>query len=347
MTDIRWPKISIVIPSYNQGQFLEETILSVINQQYPELELFVIDGGSNDNSVEVIKKYESHITWWLSEKDRGQSDAINKGFSRATGEIITWLCSDDLYTPGTLKKVADYFSSQPDNVGLIYGGITTFKDGIDLRSNWGYQNPTVERYLAGMAFSQPAAFYKKKYVDRIGGRLKEELHYGMDFDLFCRLALVCDFVPVTDIFAKYRLHYQSKSVSQSERFMADWNKTFVNLCNNMGWTSLIEKLRATGIVDPSVFEWKYQFSFTPEKKIVEKIDTDKLVFYHLCYVLKDLYWNAHRPEARRLLAWLKKEYSVTRLKNEEKIPPIMKKLALPDPVLLVLKKLNRIKRRIL
>ena len=165
MTDIRWPKISIVIPSYNQGQFLEETILSVINQQYPELELFVIDGGSNDNSVEVIKKYESHITWWLSEKDRGQSDAINKGFSRATGEIITWLCSDDLYTPGTLKKVADYFSSQPDNVGLIYGGITTFKDGIDLRSNWGYQNPTVERYLAGMAFSQPAAFYKKKYVD--------------------------------------------------------------------------------------------------------------------------------------------------------------------------------------
>ena len=344
---MNFPKISIVIPSYNQGQFLEETILSVVNQQYPNLELFVVDGGSNDSSVDIIKRYESHITWWVSEKDNGQSDAINKGFAKATGEIISWLCSDDLYTPGTLHKVAAHFSKHDDRVGLIYGGITTFKDGVDLKTNWGYKNSSVERYLAGMAFSQPAAFYKKKYLDKIGGRVKDQLHYGMDFDLFSRLALVCDFAPVDDIFAKYRLHYQSKSVSQSDRFMADWNKTFVNLCNNLGWNSLNDKLRSTGVVDESVFDWHYQFSFTPDKKIIEKVDTGKLLFYHLCYVLKDLYWNAHRPEARRLLAWLKKNYSVTQLKNEEKIPPIMKKLALPDPVLLLLKKLNRIKRRIL
>ena len=231
---MNFPKISVVIPSYNQGQFLEETISSVINQQYPNLELFVVDGGSNDNTVDVIKKYEQHITWWVSEKDKGQSHAINKGFAKATGEIITWLCSDDLYTPGTLHKVADYFSNQGDNVGLVYGGITTFKDGVDLRNNWGYKDKSLERYLAGMAFSQPAAFYRKKYIDKVGGKLNEELHYGMDFDLFCRLALVCDFVPVTDIFARYRLHYQSKSVSQANLFMADWNKTFVNLCNNLG-----------------------------------------------------------------------------------------------------------------
>jgi glycosyltransferase involved in cell wall biosynthesis len=168
---MNYPKISVVIPSFNQGQFLEETITSVINQQYPDLELFVVDGASNDNSVDVIKKYEQHLAWWVSEKDKGQSDAINKGFARATGEIITWLCSDDLYTPGTLHKVAEYFSKQPGNIGLIYGGITTFKNGIDQRSNWGYQDKSVERYLAGMAFSQPAAFYRKKYLDQIGGRL--------------------------------------------------------------------------------------------------------------------------------------------------------------------------------
>ena len=341
------PKISIVIPSYNQGQFLEETILSVVNQQYPNLELFVVDGGSNDSSVEVIKKYEQHLTWWVSEKDKGQSDAINKGFTRATGEIVSWLCSDDLYTPGTLHKVAGYFTQQDSSIGLIYGGITTFKNGADLKTNWGYKNSPVERYLAGMAFSQPAAFFLKKYLDKVGGRVNEELHYGMDFDLFCRLACVCNFVPVPDIFARYRLHYQSKSVSQSNRFMADWNKTFVNFCNNMGWKSLNEKLRSTGVVDESVFDWNYKFSFTPEKKILESVDAEKLLFYHLCYVLKDLYWNARRSEARHLLKWLKKHYSVTQLKNEEKIPPIMKKLALPDPVLLLLKKLNRIKRRIL
>jgi len=198
-----------------------------------------------------------------------------------------------------------------------------------------------------MAFSQPAAFYNKIYLDKIGGRLNEQLHYGMDFDLFFRLGLVCNFVRVENIFARYRLHYQSKSVSQANMFMADWNKTFVNLCNNMGWNSLNDKLRSTGVVDDSVFDWHYKFSFAPEKKIVEKVDKEKLLFYHLCYVLKDLYWNSHRPEARHLLKWLKKNYSVTQLKNEEKIPPIIKKLALPDPVLLLLKKLNRIKRRIL
>src|SRR5687767_12795196 len=99
-----WPKISIVTPSYNQGIFLEETLRSILLQNYPNLELIVIDGGSNDNSVEIIKKYEPWITYWITEKDRGQSDAINKGIRRTTGEILTWINSDDLLTPGSLKK---------------------------------------------------------------------------------------------------------------------------------------------------------------------------------------------------------------------------------------------------
>jgi len=154
-----FPKISIVIPSYNQGQYLEESILSVIDQKYPDLELFVVDGGSTDNSVNVIKKYAQHLKWWVSEKDKGQSEAINKGFARATGDIISWLCSDDLYTPGTFHKVASYFSQQKGNVGLIHGGITLYKNNTDLKSSWGDKDPSIERNLAGMAFSQPAAFF--------------------------------------------------------------------------------------------------------------------------------------------------------------------------------------------
>jgi glycosyltransferase involved in cell wall biosynthesis len=109
-----YPKISIVTPSFNQGRFIEKTILSVIEQDYPNLEYIIIDGGSTDESVEVIKKYDQHLAYWVSEPDRGQSHAINKGFERATGEIFGWLNSDDWYHPGALKAVAEAFAANPE-----------------------------------------------------------------------------------------------------------------------------------------------------------------------------------------------------------------------------------------
>jgi glycosyltransferase involved in cell wall biosynthesis len=108
------PKISIVTPSFNQGRFIEKTILSVIEQDYPNLEYIIIDGGSTDESVEIIKKYEKHLAYWVSEPDRGQSHAINKGFERATGEIFGWLNSDDWYHPGALKALAEAFAANPE-----------------------------------------------------------------------------------------------------------------------------------------------------------------------------------------------------------------------------------------
>src|SRR5450759_2806690 len=107
-------KISVITPSYNQGQFLEETILSVINQNYPNLEYFIIDGGSTDNSIEIIKKYEKHLTYWVSEKDNGQAHAINKGFKKATGDIVCWINSDDLLIQGAINTISNYFSRNPD-----------------------------------------------------------------------------------------------------------------------------------------------------------------------------------------------------------------------------------------
>ncbi|MFW5887134.1 MAG: glycosyltransferase, partial [Bacteroidota bacterium] len=116
---IIYPKITFVTPSYNQGEFIEDTILSIINQNYPNLEYIIIDGGSKDNTVEIIKKYEQHITFWVSEKDNGQSHAINKGFARATGAWGIWINSDDMLAPGALHKIAERLARAPKSTMLM------------------------------------------------------------------------------------------------------------------------------------------------------------------------------------------------------------------------------------
>src|SRR5512134_129792 len=123
------PKISIVTPSFNQGKYLERTIRSVIEQDYPNLEYIIIDGGSTDESVEIIRKYEKHLAYWVSEPDRGQSHAINKGFDRATGEIFGWLNSDDWYVPGALKAVAEAFAANPEAGAVVGAGEMVDEEG--------------------------------------------------------------------------------------------------------------------------------------------------------------------------------------------------------------------------
>lgn len=335
-----FPKISIIVPSYNQGRFLEENILSIISQDYPDLELFIIDGGSTDNSVEVIKKYKSQITWWVSEKDKGQSDAINKGFERSTGQIMSWINSDDLLTPGALKRVASYFNELPEDVGLIHGGTIMFNNNKQ-KKEWGYSPASLERNLAGMAFSQPSAFFLKKYLDIVGARVNEQLHYGMDYDLFSRLACVCRFVPVKDIFSKYRLHEQSKSVTDQDKFIGDWNRVFVNLCKNLKWNDLLDDLRSTGFMDEKVLDYYNCFDFIPDKDIFTNVNKEKILFFHYCYLLKNLYFFGQREEARRLLKHLRGHYSAEWLKDEKDIPPIIAKLSLPDSMLKVLKRIKK------
>lgn len=204
-----WPKISIVTPSYNQGEFLEEAIRSVLLQGYPNLEYIVIDGGSTDNSARSIKKYEPWIAFWVSEKDTGQSEAINKGIKRSAGEVVGWLNSDDLLEKGALAIVGQEID--PDKgIRAIIGdckifGMANFTRKIeradlphclDWQKNW---------------FSQQSTFFHKDILAKTG-LLDERLYFMMDVDLWFRIMRVDRFKVIHSILALYRWHYNAKSL---------------------------------------------------------------------------------------------------------------------------------------
>ncbi len=181
-----WPKISIVTPSYNQGQFIEETIRSVLLQGYPNLEYIVVDGGSDDETVEILERYDPWIDKWVSEPDEGQSDAINKGFNRATGEIFAWLNSDDYYASGAFTTMARAFSSYGDEVGALVGTghkvnetgeVVYTPEGSDLT------HEAFLNWLSGGSFMQPACFFRQEAWERCGP-LRTDLRYSMDVDFF-------------------------------------------------------------------------------------------------------------------------------------------------------------------
>ena len=324
---MNFPKISLVIPSYNQGRFLEETILSVVNQQYPNLELFVIDGRSSDNSIEIIKKYVNHITWWVSEKDNGQSEAINKGFTRASGEIISWLCSDDLLLPGALKTVASHFAKAPGKVGLIHGGTILFDAEKDKETRFTYQIPCREAYLSGIVFPQPAAFFRKSYLDKVG-LLNEFLDYGMDYDLFVRLSLICDFLQVNEVLAKYRLHPESKSISQSNRFISDWKNSFLNMTKNLQWSEELTYLKKVGLYNGDVING-IPYRFEPDGDIVSAIDKKKVLFFHLGHILKDLYWIGAVDQAKEIKKIMERDFKKEWWSEDPRLNVIAAKLNYP------------------
>ncbi len=322
-------KISIVIPSYNQGKFLEETILSVLDQNYPELEVFIIDGGSTDNSVDIIKKYENRITGWVSEKDSGQSEAINKGFKKCTGEIVTWLCSDDLYTPGTLQKVNEVFNSMPASVGLIHGNSEIFLGDNVINYDKGYGNWTLERQLAGMTFPQPSAFFRKSVLDK-AGLLNESLHFGMDYELFARMRMLTTFHYVDFFFSRYRLHNESKSTTAIAKFIGEWIIVFNSIAKGMELTSVISKLKEKGLdvpVDESTFK------FFSEHKTTFRPDTNKMLFYFMVNVVRYDYTTEKFERVRKLGAYLKSDHNEM-LRLEPSVLKIIRRSFILSPMLL-------------
>lgn len=179
------PKVSIVTPSFNQAAYLEETIRSVLDQDYPNLEYIIIDGNSTDGSQDIIRKYEARLAYWVSEPDSGQSEAINKGFARAIGDILTWVCSDDTLLPGAVSTVVSLFARYPD-AGLIYGDAwNTDPAGRRLGLRRGVPF-SVRAMTVDNLVPQPAGFFTRAAWERFGP-LNEKLHYAMDRQLWLRM----------------------------------------------------------------------------------------------------------------------------------------------------------------
>jgi len=224
--NIAWPKISIVTPSYNQGQFIEETIRSILLQNYPNLEYIIIDGGSTDNTVEIIKKYEPWITYWVSEPDEGQTDAINKGFRRATGEIINWLNSDDLLEENSLWHIAQAFLDHPEAM-FIYGRGTTFwPDGrTSIHQHKKHEHQVFD---LGFTYMQQACFYKRVVLDTVG-YLDDSYHFAMDVDFFRRIILNYDIHPINEQIARFRIHDTSKTSTLMDTWFTDRMRSLYKL----------------------------------------------------------------------------------------------------------------------
>jgi len=210
------PLVTIVTPSFNQADFLEETILSVLEQDYGNVEYIVVDGGSTDGSLEIIKKYADRITSYISEPDMGQTDAINKGFSTASGEIFAWLNSDDTYIPGAIREAVDFLASHPE-VGMMYGK-AYYMDEL---------GSPVARYPAGETsyrglrrgintIPQQSMFFRSALWGMVGP-LDPTFFYAMDYDLMVRISSVTPIAFHPVFMANFRLHGDSKSLTQAYR----------------------------------------------------------------------------------------------------------------------------------
>ena len=292
------PKISVVTPSFNQGDYLEETIVSVLSQNYPNLEYILIDGGSTDRSVDIIQQYKKHFTFWISEKDSGQSSALNKGLRRATGDIVTWLNSDDVYLPGTLSKIANHFTANPES-GLVYGKTIVFGKGMKEEVRGVAEGNLAARYLASMPFPQPSSFFRRRVLLE-QGYLDESLHYGMDFDLLVRIALNYRIDSSPEIYSRYRIHPESKS-HNAMGFVKDWNIVFSRVLRSVpGMSDKINQLKALNLYDDQNDTYKVGDNF--DKGLIQQA-----YYYFLLTQAQMLYIGGESGISLRLFNIVKKD----------------------------------------
>lgn len=211
------PRITVVTPSFNQAAFLERTIQSVLDQSYPNLEYFVIDGGSTDGSVDIIRKYQDRISWWVSERDEGQAQAINKGLRRATGDWVAWQNSDDIYYAGAFHELAAAVIRHP-GASLIIGDVMLIDEQDTSFREMRYITPSYNALRAeGMLLTNQAAFWRRSTQEKVG-LLDENLHCSFDYEWFLRLMRYGEGAHVAKIWGALRYHEATKSSTQSEVF---------------------------------------------------------------------------------------------------------------------------------
>lgn len=215
------PKISVITPSYNQGKFIEKTVNSVLSQKYPNLEYLVMDGGSTDETLKILKKYSNQIIW-TSKKDKGQSSAINEGLKKSTGEIICYLNSDDYLEEGALNKVADFFRKNPRAYWVTGKCRVVDQNNSEVRKIITlYKNIFLKYALSKSVFniiqfvSQPSTFWRRELIEKIG-YFDEKLHYDMDYDFWLKAWSKYPLYFIDEYLSSYRVHPSSKAVSSPE-----------------------------------------------------------------------------------------------------------------------------------
>lgn len=291
------PKISIVTPSYNQGQFLEETILSVLNQGYPNLEYIIIDGGSTDQSVEIIKKYETRLHYWVSEPDNGQAHAINKGFEKCTGEIFNWLNSDDYLVDGALLKIAKAFDQKEAKVACfrenrvdVHGKFVRKSIGTTILDSF-------TKTFARFHIDQPSTYFRRQSLESIFP-LNTKFHFLMDAEFWLRFLGENGFsrvVEFEDSIVNFRLHEESKTISQRDNFKLDKNAIENGLINAFGFRNEVSNILVSR---QSSFEYTYN-------GVLPEIEEDVLLSYFAARSIEQFYLLGKFSEAKTLLKYVK------------------------------------------
>lgn len=309
-----FPKITIVTPSYNQGQYLEQTICSVLDQNYPNLEYFVMDGGSQDESLSIIKKHEKYLAGWVSEADKGQSDAINKGLQHMAGDIVNWLNSDDYYQPNTLKEVAEYF--QDSSIQVVAGRSRLFQGErtINFSNGTDVYPDNLAKTIGWARIDQPETFFRTSAIRKIGF-LNSNLHFVMDRDWWVRVLFEYGLEAVKKVDAvwvNFRLHEDSKTVSQTEKFDKEWDTYFWKIAQEYQFSELAKTLEKGNSISSNL---ELDIPQHWDRKLVEQA-----LYYFLLQRADQFYYTNQRKKAGVLLKVINKQ----KLKQEDQ--SLLKKL---------------------
>jgi glycosyltransferase involved in cell wall biosynthesis len=301
------PLVSIVTPSYNQAAYLEQTLCSVLEQDYPNLEYLVVDGASNDGSVEIIKRYESRLAWWVSEKDHGQAEAINKGLARASGEYIAWLNSDDYYLPGAVNAAVQVLETRPE-LALVHGDVLAVDAAGKTTKVLRYTNGGLEGLMRFNIIGQPSVFMRRSALER-AGYLDLSYHYLLDHQLWLRVVQQGAMQYVPQQWSAARFHSQSKNVAASANFgkeayrIVEWMQSQPGLAD--AYRRLERKIRAG--------------AYRIDARYLLDADRPREAF--------DSYWKSLRADAPTALTeWNRMVYCLLAMAGIKGLRPLYQKL---------------------